>query len=125
MKRERTKPEQVQATWPTTADEVFSGMAEWRVAHPQATLREIESALDEHLARLRARMLEDLAVQSRQRDVAALPPQERPVCSACGERLEARGQKRRTLTTTYDRLIHLERSYAVCPACGTGLFPPG
>ncbi|GAC1428554.1 MAG: hypothetical protein NVSMB65_01830 [Chloroflexota bacterium] len=113
-----------QEQWPVTAEDVFTGMAEWRVAHPRATLREIEEALDGRLAGLRARMLEDLAQASRQRNVAALPVEERPVCTQCGERLAARGTKRRRLTTQHNRQIALERSYAVCPRCGGGLFPP-
>lgn len=110
--------------WPTSAAAVFSGMADWRVAHPQATLREIEAALDEHLAALRARMLEDLAQASAQTALPALAPEERPRCPDCGTPLEARGRKRRRLTTTHDRTITLDRSYAVCPVCGTGVFPP-
>jgi len=114
--------------WPVTAADVFTGLADWRVAHPRATLQsvlEIERTLDERLALPRARMLEDLALASRQADVQALPVEERPVCPACGGRVEARGTKTRRLTTTYERAITLTRSYAVCPACGTGLFPPG
>ncbi len=111
--------------WPVTAADVFTGLADWRAAHPRATLQEIERTLDERLAVLRARMLEDLALASRQADVQALPVEERPVCLACGDRVEARGAKTRRLTTTYERQITLTRSYAVCPACGTGLFPPG
>jgi YgiT-type zinc finger domain-containing protein len=111
--------------WSATAEEVFTGMADWRAAHPRATLREIEAARDEHLAALRARMLEDLALRSAQTDVAALAPEERPLCPECGARLEARGRKRRRLTTTHERTITLTRTYAVCPVCGTGLFPPG
>ena len=110
--------------WSVTAADVFTGLADWRTAHPQATLREIEGALDARLAALRARMREDLALASKQADVQALPVEERPPCPACGARLEARGAKTRRLTTTYERQITLTRSYAVCPACGTGLFPP-
>lgn len=111
--------------WPITAADVFSGLADWRAAHPRATLREIEGALDERLALLRARMLEDLALASKHADVQALPVEERPPCPACGAQLDARGAKTRRLTTTYERQITLTRSYAVCPSCGTGLFPPG
>ena len=32
--------------WPVTAADVFTGLADWRAAHSQATLREIEGALD-------------------------------------------------------------------------------
>ena len=44
--------------WRTLNEEVITGMKEWRLQHPRATLTEIEAALDERLARLRARMLE-------------------------------------------------------------------
>jgi len=111
--------------WPITAADVFTGLAEWRVAHPRATLQEIERTLDERLAVLRARMLEDVALASRQVDVQGLPDEERAPCPAGGGRVEARGTKTRRLTTTYERRITLTRSYAVCPACGTGLSPPG
>ncbi len=117
--------EQGVGTWPVTAEDVCTGLADWRAAHPRATLQEIERTLDERLAVLRARMLEDLALASTQADVEALPAEERPPCPACGGQVEARGAKMRYLTTTYNRQITLTRSYAVCPTCGTGLFPPG
>ncbi len=40
--------------WQELSTEVLSEMKEWRLQHPKATLREIEAALDERLARLRA-----------------------------------------------------------------------
>jgi hypothetical protein len=46
-------------------------------ADPRATLREIETALDERLARVRARMLQDTALASAATDVSQLPEQER------------------------------------------------
>jgi len=115
--------EQGAEKWPVTAADVCSGLADWRAAPPRATLREIERALDERLAVLQARMLDDLALASTQADVQALQAEERPGCPACGTRHEARGVKVRRLTTTYERASTLTRRYAVCPACGTG-FPP-
>jgi hypothetical protein len=41
--------------WRELAEEAFAGMKEWRLAHPKAKLSEIEAALDERLARVRAR----------------------------------------------------------------------
>jgi predicted RNA-binding Zn-ribbon protein involved in translation (DUF1610 family) len=107
------------------AEEALTGMAEWRAQHPTATLREIEAAIDEHLAAVRARMLEDAALASAAADLRAAPAARRPVCPDCGRRLEARGQEARQLTTRHDRSVRLTRTRAVCPACGTGLFPPG
>jgi len=54
--------EDLDTHWHELAGEVMTGMKEWRLQHPKATFREIEAALDERLARLRARMLEDLFV---------------------------------------------------------------
>ena len=51
--------EDFDAVWNQLAHEVMSGMKEWRLQHPKATLREIEAALDERLGKMRARMLED------------------------------------------------------------------
>jgi predicted RNA-binding Zn-ribbon protein involved in translation (DUF1610 family) len=113
------------AMWQQLADEVMSGMKEWRLQHPKATLREIETALDERLGKMRARMLEDVALASAAADVSQTSEAERPRCPTCGAVLTARGQPIRELTTHFDQTLRLKRSYTVCPACGTGLFPPG
>ncbi len=39
-------------------------MKEWRLRHPRATWKEIEEALDQRLNRMRARLLEDMALAS-------------------------------------------------------------
>ena len=41
------------------------------------------------------------------------------------ERLVAAGPRRRTLRGEHAQAITLTRSYARCPACGTGRFHPG
>jgi predicted RNA-binding Zn-ribbon protein involved in translation (DUF1610 family) len=117
-------PAQLTAQWQVLAEEAITGMAEWRVQHPTATLREIEAAIDEHLAQVRARMLQDAALLSAAADLRALPAAARPVCPDCGQRLEARGQEVRRLTTRHEQPITLRRTRAVCPECGTALFPP-
>jgi hypothetical protein len=116
---------EMEARWRELSEAVFTGMAEWRAQHPRATFNEIEAALDERLATVRARMLQDVALASAATDVSGLPVEERPCCPDCGRALEAHGQEERTLRTTYDRPVTLRRSYARCPACGAGLFPPG
>jgi ribosomal protein S27AE len=116
--------EDLDACWHSLSEEVMTGMKDWRVQHPKATFREIEAALDERLARLRARMLEDTALVSRATDWSATDA-ERPDCPQCGAVLQARGQETRTLTSQYDQALHLERRYGVCPRCEAGLFPPG
>jgi RNA polymerase-binding transcription factor DksA len=109
--------------WRELSEDVLSGMREWRLQHPRATLREIEAALDERLARLRARMLEDAALASAAADWAT--EEAVPVCPECGSRLQARGEHRRTLQTHGGQTLTLDREYGVCPTCGGGLFPPG
>jgi NADH pyrophosphatase NudC (nudix superfamily) len=116
--------EDLDAHWHELAEDVITGMKEWRLQHPKATFREIEIALDERLARLRARMLEDAALVSRAAEWGA-ESVERPTCPKCGTPLQPRGKEPRELTTQYDQRIHLERGYGVCPKCQTGLFPPG
>jgi hypothetical protein len=115
----------MEARWRELSEEVFTGMAEWRVQHPRARFSEIEAALDERLATVRARMLQDVALASAATDLTTTGAEERPRCAECGHVLEAHGQEERTLRTTYERPVTLRRSYARCPACGVGLFPPG
>jgi hypothetical protein len=70
--------------WRELAEEILTGMKEWRLQHPKATWNEIETALDERLGRMgrsgpvyrapclgasppcagRAKMLQDMALAS-------------------------------------------------------------
>jgi YgiT-type zinc finger domain-containing protein len=111
--------------WSELAEEVEQGLADWRAAHPKATFREIEAALDERLTRMKARLLEEAALASEAADLGSQAVGERPRCPECGEKLQPRGQRTRRITIRGDQTVELRRSYAVCPACGTGHFPPG
>lgn len=113
------------ARWHEEAEEVISGMKEWRLQHPKATFREIEQALDERLGKMRARLLQDAAMASAAADLATAEGGERVRCARCGALLEDRGLKERRLTTHHDQVVRLERSYGVCSVCGAGFFPPG
>jgi ribosomal protein S27AE len=117
--------EGIERRWAGDAESVWTGMADWRAAHPKATLSEIEAALDEQLNRLRARMLADLALASTAADVPAATREERPRCQQCGTVLQARGPSERTVVTQGGVEVRLQRSYAACPRCGDGTFPPG
>ncbi len=116
---------EIEARWRELAEEAMAGMREWRVQHPKATLVEIEAALDERLAKVRARMLQDAAQVSAAADIAGAREQERPRCPECGGKLEDRGQDTRQITTAGNQTITLRRSYGLCPRCGARLFPPG
>lgn len=107
------------------SEEALTGMKEWRLAHPKATLTEIEAALDERLEKVRARMLEDTAQVSAAADIARAKAEEAPHCPGCGGKLQDQGQDTRQVTTQGNRTITLRRSYGLCPRCGTRLFPPG
>jgi hypothetical protein len=114
-----------EARWRVLSEEVLTGMWDWRTAHPRATFAEIEAAVDERLNRLRARMLEEVALASRAAQLQAEPAGGRPPCPECGQPLQPRGEHTRELTVQGDQTVRLRRSYAVCQACGAGLFPPG
>lgn len=120
-KRERISPER----WGADAESVWVGLADWRAAHPRATFREIEAELDVRLNQVRARVLADLALASAAADVQAASRAERPRCTTCGTVLQARGTSDRTVLTQGGAAVRLERSYATCPGCGDGSFPPG
>jgi hypothetical protein len=53
------------------SEEIMAGIEAWRLPHPQATLREMEAAVDDRLAERRARRLQDGALASQ---AAAVSP---------------------------------------------------
>lgn len=124
-----TERETFEREWATLSAEVLSGMADWRAQHPRATLSEIEGELDARVARMRARLLEQVAQQSAAttwRGKAHDHEEETaPPCPQCGTPLEPRGRRTRRLRTTGGQQVQLQREYGVCPQCGQGLFPPG
>ena len=113
-----------QALWHQLTEEITIGMCEWRALHPKASLREIETELDSRWARARARMLEDLALQTTAATWQEAGRLQSPRCPECGTPLDERGTHSRTLLTHGGQELTLERSYGVCPKCGSGLFPP-
>jgi len=113
-----------ESLWQQLTQNVMIEMRAWRVEHPKATLREMETELDARLNRMRARMLEDLALASPAADWAATPAGQQPTCSDCGQSLHLRGADTRTLQTHGGEALTLKRHYGICPACGAGLFPP-
>lgn len=117
--------DELESRWQPLSQEVMHATKEWRRQHPRATFQEIETALDAQLARLRAQMLQDTALTSPSADLPTMSEAERPRCPQCGAPLAAQGTQTRALVTEHDQPIQLSRSYATCPQCGTGLFPPG
>lgn len=111
--------ERMERQWAQLAEDAFTGIAEWRAQHPTATFREIEAAVDERLAVVRTRMLQDAALAS------AATELEGSQCPDCGQPLKKGGKRSRRVLTSHNQQVQLERCYGLCPACGAGVFPPG
>jgi uncharacterized protein with PIN domain len=109
---------QIMTGWHDWAEEADAALRSWRREHPHASFAEIEAAVEEQLTRVRARALAGVLAEP-----ARAPDPLR--CAECGQPLESRGHHARAVTVRGDRVVHLRRPYAVCPACGAGLFPPG
>lgn len=107
--------------WLAAAADHFATVETWRQAHPTATWAEIEAVVDAELSQLRARILGETALGSDATRLDGAPV----TCPDCGAALQAAGSHPRTLRTEHDRPVVLDRTYARCPVCGTGLFPPG
>jgi YgiT-type zinc finger domain-containing protein len=116
------KRKELQQAWSGLSAEIMEGVAEWREAHPKATMREIEEEIDQRLSELRARMISDTANASGR---AKWEVAEGVQCPECGAKLVKKGKKKRSLLTRDGREVELDREYAVCPSCGQGIFPPG
>jgi hypothetical protein len=104
---------------PALPPALHTAMRAWRDAHPQATLAEIEAAVEQQLNQLRAALV-----------AAAAPPAAatvatRPTCPTCATPLWARGERERRLTVAGGQQVCLRRPYYWCPTCAVGLFPPG
>jgi len=117
------KTDELQTRWREESHQVIAAIVAWREEHPTATFQEIESAIDDCLARLRAHMLEDAALASDVADLRDKPAQKRPPCPVCGTPVKHHARDKRTLLTQHNQQVTLERSYAVCPKCGETFFP--
>ena len=91
-------------------------LAHWRAAHPDATLAEIEAAVDAHLSAYRATLIVETAVTD--------APADRPSCPDCGQVMQRVGPRSRTLRTAHDGTLTFADVVWRCPACGAGLSPP-
>ena len=98
-------------------EEVLEGLREWRRQHPKATLAEIERETMRRVAQLQAQILEEL--------IPAVEEGEIQRCPECGMKMQKRGQGERQLQGAGGKMVHIRRTFWVCPACGAGIFPPG
>ena len=99
--------------------EIFDKMSQWQQANPQATLTDIEEAVEVELAKLRKQLVEEM-VQAKGAVV-----QEVPVCPDCGEKMVKNGKRKRKLKGKEGETVAFKRQQWRCLTCGQTLFPPG
>ena len=103
--------------------ELNAWMQSWWAGHPEATLTELETELDQQVAALRAQVLQATLAQGEEQVAARSAAT--AVCPVCGAKLAKSGRHKRTLKTRGGQVLDLERTYLSCPRCGKGFFPPG
>jgi YgiT-type zinc finger domain-containing protein len=96
--------------------EVRRDLAAWHATHPRATFAELETVVEERVRELRAALLQE--------QTAAVWREEQPACARCGTTMVPRSRSTRMVVLPGEEVVPVERHYVVCPACGTGLFPP-
>jgi predicted RNA-binding Zn-ribbon protein involved in translation (DUF1610 family) len=111
--------------WQALYEEAEVAVKSWRKSHPKATFTEIENKVDEEMARVRAGMIQDMALESANADFRKKESAERPKCPECGAAVQANGEQSRHLVTDHEQRVELQRSQARCPECGATYFPPG
>ena len=115
--------EEMRRMWQERSEVAFGEVAQWREAHPKATLAEIEAMIDSKIMALRATMIQDTALASSAR--APSTSSTAPLYEHCGYRLQKRGHRKRILHAQGGQDVTLEREYLTCSQCGNGVFPPG
>ena len=75
-------------------DEIVSGLAEWRQQNPKATFGEIEQETMKRMGQLQARMMQEMAMESKARD---WEPGSEPIGPECGEKMKKRSEQERRL----------------------------
>jgi len=100
-------------------DELAHKMSQWQQANPQATLTEMEEAVEAELAKLRKQLVEAM-VQEKE---AAI--QEEVEYPQCGKSMVKNGRRQRKLKGKEGQTLQLDRQQWRCLSCGTTLFPPG
>lgn len=111
--KKRQKPQQQKS------DDLTRKMSQWQVENPNATLTEIEEAVEVELAKLRKQLVETM-VSEKEADQQTVPN-----CPQCGEPMVKNGQRKRKLTSKEGQTLVMNRQQWRCLNCGATLFPPG
>lgn len=100
-------------------DDILSGMRVWQQQHPKATFAELEQETMQRLAQFRARIMEEVGQTSQAAD---WEERKEPICPECGIKMKLSEEHERNLQVAGGGEVKLQRSYAICPACGAELF---
>ena len=111
--------------WQELFSEASEEVSQWRTEHPRASFTSIENEVDEKLAKVRAKMIEELVLESKMSNLKQLKVEERPKCVGCGGPIMANGRQKRKLITNHEQVVELERSKGYCRGCRVSYFPPG
>ena len=112
------------AQWAVLAEEVLSGMKEWRLHIRKRRCGRSKGRWTSVWARCGPACCKMRRWRVRRRILRRHRPASGPVCYMW-ESLGGRAVTARELVTQHNQVLKLERSYGVCPTCGAGLFPPG
>jgi len=100
------------------ADAVIDELLDWSETTSNPNLTQIEDLVLK-LRQEFGQVLTETVIQA-QENVQPFNP---PACPTCGQAMQPKGQKDKTVVTRIGE-VQLERSYYYCPACEQGLFPP-
>ena len=84
-------------------DELTRKLSQWQKANPDATLTEMEEAVEAELAQLRKQLVEEMV---REKEATS---QEVPDCPRCGQEMVKNGRRKRELKGKEGEKIALER----------------
>ena len=99
--------------------DMLAKIQEWESENPEATLTEIEEAVDAELAGLRKVLIERVTNKEKEGEP------EKVSCPRCGQAMMRNGQKKRELKSKGGEKVTIERDQMRCHHCGMTLFPPG
>lgn len=113
-----TKDTEVKARLMAKAEATIDAMLAARKRPTEAQLEDIEQTALTAGQRLAHAVTMELVAES----AAELPAW--PQCPTCGQKMKAKGKRRRRVVTESGE-VRLKRTYYHCAACGQGIFPPG
>ncbi len=116
-KRKLTRAER-KAEMLAEAERLIDQMLDWTDTTERPNLTQIETIVLE-LRRQFGKSLAENAIAAQ----ATVQPVAAPPCPQCGQAMQSKGRKDKTVVSQVGDL-QLDRAHYYCPACEGGLFPP-